>query len=233
MLKRRNGESNTGLDGVAALQRTGRQCQSRHPRPSYWAIGAKFLDQSLSMPGKATAPARISLVRFDVEDFDRLISWVPAETDLVEWCAAFFRYPLNRSQLERYLESSKEPNVREIFTARADDGEAVGHVEISHIWPHLSSRLSRVLVAPGRRRCGIAQSMVAQALSRTFDADRVDRVDLGVSATNLTAIGCYKKLGFAQVGLWPNAIMAGSHRMDVVWMTMTRDRWQDSCGERQ
>ena len=179
------------------------------------------------MPGKVTAPVCINLVRFGVEDFDRLISWLPAEADFIEWCAAFFRYPLSRGQLERYLESSKKPNVREIFTARADDGEAVGHVEISQIWPHLSSRLSRILVAPDKRRRGIALSMVAQALFRTFDGHRVDRVDLGVSVNNAAAIGCYKKLGFAQVGLWPNAIMAGSHSIDVVWMTMTRDRWND------
>jgi RimJ/RimL family protein N-acetyltransferase len=191
------------------------------------------MDQNLLMPGKATAPVCINLVRFDAEDFDRLISWLPAEVDLVEWCAAFFCYPLTRSQLERYLESSKQPNAREIFTARAEDGEAVGHVEISQIWPHLSSRLSRILVAPDKRRCGIARSMIAQALFRTFDVHRVDRVDVGVSASNLAAIGCYEKLGFAQVGAWQNAIMAGSHSIDVVWMTMTRDRWTGSCGGKE
>jgi RimJ/RimL family protein N-acetyltransferase len=184
------------------------------------------------MLGNGTAPVRIDLVRFGVEDFDRLISWVPAEADLIEWCAAYFRHPLTRAQLQRYLESSKEPNVREIFTARADDGEAVGHVEISQIWPHLSSRLSRILVAPGQRRRGIALSMVAQALARTFNVHHVDRVDLGVSADNLAAIGCYEKLGFAKVGLWPNAIMAGSDSIDVVWMTVTRNRWTDSCAGR-
>jgi len=73
------------------------------------------------MPGWAAAPARINLVRFGVQDFDQLTSWLPVEADLVGWCAAFFRYPLTRAQLERYLESSKGPNVREIFTARADD----------------------------------------------------------------------------------------------------------------
>lgn len=181
------------------------------------------------MPGKVIAPVRVKLTRFDVEDFDRLISWLPTETDLVDWCAAYFRYPLTQSQLERYLESSKAPNVREIFTAWTDDGEAVGHVEISQIWPHLSGRLSRILVAPSRRRRGIGLSVVEQALSRTFDVHQVSRVDLGVSANNLAAIGCYKTLGFAQVGLWPNAIVAGSHSIDVVWMTMPRDRWNGSC----
>jgi len=181
------------------------------------------------MSGKVKASVRVYLTRFDVEDFDRLISWLPTEADLVEWCAAFFRYPLTHTQLEQYLESSKAPNIREIFTAWTDDGEAVGHIEISQIWPHLSSRLSRILVVPNRRRRGIGLSVVEQALSRTFDVHHVNRVDLGVSAKNLPAIGCYKALGFAQVGLWPNAIVAGSQSIDVVWMTMPRDRWNGSC----
>jgi len=65
------------------------------------------------------------------------------------------------------------------------------------------------------------------------DIHGVDRVDLGVSSNNLAAIGCYKKVGFAQVGLWPSAIIAGSHNIDVVWMTMTRDRWNEFCGGKQ
>jgi hypothetical protein len=40
-----------------------------------------------------------------------------------------------------------------------------------------------------------------------------------VSANNLAAIGCYWKLGFAQVGSWLNAITAGTHSIDVVWMS--------------
>jgi RimJ/RimL family protein N-acetyltransferase len=73
--------------------------------------------------------------------------------------------------------------------------------------------------------------MVAQAVSRTFDVHGVDRVDLGASFNNIAAIGCYKKVGFAQVGLWPSAIIAGSHNIDVVWMTMTRDRWMNLVTE--
>ena len=88
-------------------------------------------------------PVRIALCPFGPDDFDRLISWLPTENDLIEWCAGFFRYPLTHAQLERYLESSKQPNVRVIFTACTKEGEAVGHIEASHIWPHLSSRLSR------------------------------------------------------------------------------------------
>jgi RimJ/RimL family protein N-acetyltransferase len=169
--------------------------------------------------------ARVTLHPFGREDFSRLISWLSTEAELVEWCAAFFRYPLTDAQLERYLESAKQPNSRIIFTARAAGGEAVGHIEISQIWPHLSCRLSRILVAPEQRRRGVASSMIAQALLAAFDRHFVDRVDLGVSATNAAAIDCYAKLGFRPVGTWPNGIAVGTSTMDVVWMTATRDAW--------
>ena len=175
------------------------------------------------MIGKTRSTAKITLHPFGREDFSRLISWLSTEADLIEWCAAFFKYPLNETQLERYLESAKQPNSRVIFTARTDGDEVVGHIEISQIWPHLSARLSRLLVSPTRRRRGFASNMVAQALSVSFDQYFVDRVDLGVSAANLAAIGCYTKLGFRQVGKWPNAIVAGPSILDVVWMTVTRD----------
>lgn len=180
------------------------------------------------MIARNTSKPRITLHPFGREDFQRLITWVPTEADHVEWCAAFFRYPLTDAQLEKYVESAKQPNSRLIFTARATDGATVGHIELSQIWPHLSSRLSRILVAPDQRRRGVASSMVAQSLSIAFDQYSVDRVDLGVSAANSAAIGCYAKLGFKQVGTWPNAIVAGANTIDVVWMTVTRDTWARS-----
>jgi RimJ/RimL family protein N-acetyltransferase len=181
--------------------------------------------QASAMVEKAVTPALVTLRPFDRGDFDWLISWLPTEADLVEWCAAFFRHPLTRAQLEPYLESARRPNTRVIFTAVADDGEPVGHVEISHIWPHLSSRLSRVLVAPDRRRRGIGGAIVRQALAFSFREHGVDRIDLGVSTDNVAAIGCYEKLGFSRVGLWPEAIAAGSSMIDVLWLTLTRRAW--------
>jgi RimJ/RimL family protein N-acetyltransferase len=70
--------------------------------------------------------------------------------------------------------------------------------------------------------------MVVQSLLVAFDRYFVDRVDLGVSATNSAAAGCYAKLGFRQVGTWSNAIVTRSSTIDVVWMTMTRDAWTSS-----
>lgn len=168
----------------------------------------------------------IELRPFGNEHFDGLIAMVPTEATLVEWCGAYFRFPLDHAQLERYVETARQPSVRTIFAAEAPDTGVVGHVEISHIWPHLSSRLSRVLIAPGHRRRGIGTQMVLQALSLSFREHHVAHIDLGVSARNASAIGCYRKIGFKPVGTWPNAMAAGSHIIDVRWMSLTRRAWQ-------
>lgn len=174
----------------------------------------------------------VALRAFAREDFGRLISWVRSEAALVEWCAGFFRHPLDDAQLDRYLESRKQPNARGIWVAETSGDDPVGHVEISQIWPYLSSRLSRVLVAPDHRRRGIGSAMIAKALSFSFRQHHVSRIDLGVSAGNSAAIACYEKLGFTHVGTWPGGIVAGATKIDVYWMTVMRDQWSDSADSR-
>jgi RimJ/RimL family protein N-acetyltransferase len=174
----------------------------------------------------------VALRSFVREDFGRLMSWVRSEVSLVEWCAGFFRHPLDEAQLDRYLESSKQPNARAIRVAETSGGDPVGHVEISQIWPYLSSRLSRVLVAPDHRRRGIGSAMIAKALSFSFRQHHVSRIDLGVSAGNTAAIACYEKLGFRHVGTWPGGIVVGAAKIDVYWMTVMRDQWTDFADSR-
>jgi RimJ/RimL family protein N-acetyltransferase len=208
-----------------ATQRTHPSCHEQNLETFLLQVlNRKAQDQPM-VETTTSQTTRVELTSFGREDFARLMSFLPTEDDLIEWCAAFFRYPLDDSQLERYLDSAKMPNTRVILTARAKEEGPVGHIEISHIWPHLSSRLSRVLIAPDKRRKGFGAAMVREAVSLSFELHHVVRIDLGVSAANHAAIGCYSKLRFEQVGLWLNAIAVGSRRIDVVWMTLTREAW--------
>ena len=169
--------------------------------------------------------AALRLRPFSEGDFARLISWVPDAPSLSQWCAGFFKHPLSDDQLTRYLESAKQPLTRKIFVAETKSGDAVGHVELSMIWPHLSCRLSRVLVDPGRRRDGFGMELVTLALDHAFREYAVAQVDLGVSKDNEAAIAFYERLGFAWVGTWPNAIATSTGMITVYWMTLTRDAW--------
>ena len=96
------------------------------------------------------------------------------------------------------------------------------------IWPHLSSRLSRVIVAPGRRGEGIGGAMVARASAFSFKTYHVDHIDLGVAADNALAIACYRRQGFSHVGTWLKAIPLEAGTVDVYWMTLTRAIWVQS-----
>jgi RimJ/RimL family protein N-acetyltransferase len=172
---------------------------------------------------------QVTLRTFDQTDFERLISWVPTQQALMQWCAAFFRHPLDRNQLQRYLDSASQPNIRTIFTALDPSGNAAGHIEVSMVWPHLSSRLSRILVAPARRGEGIGGAMVTRAAAFSFETHNVDRIDLGVAADNTPAIACYRQQGFAHVGTWLKAIPVEAVTIDVYWMTLTRAAWLASA----
>lgn len=181
------------------------------------------------MSGSGPDAVEVTLRPFGRNDFGRLISWVPDEAAHAEWCAAFFRFPLDEAQLEDYVESANQPNGRVIFAATTNADDVVGHVEISHIWPHLSSRLSRVLIAPSFRRRGFGTTVVAQALSYSFSEHHASRVDLGVSESNRAAIECYGKIGFRHVGTWPDAMAVGAQSIDVHWMTIAKDDWLNSA----
>jgi RimJ/RimL family protein N-acetyltransferase len=176
-------------------------------------------------------PLQVRHRPFDRSDFEHLISWVPTPHALGQWCGAFFNHPLNEQQLRRYLDSTAQPLVRTIFTATTPAGEALGHISTAMIWPHLSSRLSRVLVAPSHRGEGIGKTMVAYAAAFSFETHHVDRVDLGVAADNAVAIACYYGQGFSHVGTWPKAIPIGPEVIDVYWMTLTRTTFKAGLAE--
>ncbi|MEM7024799.1 MAG: GNAT family protein [Pseudomonadota bacterium] len=168
---------------------------------------------------------RIDLIEFAREDIPRLIGWIRSPEDLSAWAGAFFTYPLDEAKLERYLSSGQgEQPERRIFKAvDAESGEAVGHIELSHIWPYLSARMSRVLVGdPSLRGRGVGTRIVRALLQQAFAEYSFGHIDLGVNAANRRAIACYRRAGFAHVGTWPKALKTPAGVIDVYWMSITR-----------
>lgn len=168
--------------------------------------------------------ARIELSEFVRDDMPRLIGWIRSPEELAAWAGAFFAYPLDEAQLERYLHSGpgENPPRRRIFKAvDVMSGEAIGHIELSHIWPHLSGRVSRVLVGdPAHRGQGIGTGMVRALVRHAFAEYSFQRIDLGVDAANRRAIACYRRAGFAHVGTWPQAMTTAAGVIDVYWMSI-------------
>jgi RimJ/RimL family protein N-acetyltransferase len=178
-----------------------------------------------NMKGTQARAERIELVEFRREDIPRLIGWIRSPEDLSAWAGAFFTYPLDEAILERYQDSGRgERPQRRLFKAlAADSGEAVGHIELSHIWPYLSGRVSRVLVGdPALRGRGIGTRMVRALVQQAFAEYGFAHLDLGVDAANRRAIACYQRAGFVHVGTWPRAMKTAAGVIDVYWMSITR-----------
>ncbi len=175
----------------------------------------------------------VTLRPFERGDFDRLISWIATPEDLRDRAGGFFAGPLNQARLARYLESADDPESRRrIFTATADD-HAIGHIELSHIWPRLSGRLSRALIGDACERSkGLGAAMARTLATLAFADYAFDRIDLGVSDRNAAAIACYEKVGFRHVGTWTEGMETAAGTIDVYWMTLRRADFDAQTGDR-
>ena len=172
---------------------------------------------------------KVRLEPFTRGDFARLTGWVNSPEALAEWAGKFFSFPLDEPQLERYVaDAGGEHPVRRIYRAvDASTGEVLGHAELSHIWPHLSGRLSRILIGrPAHRGHGLGAQLVRQLLQESFAAYGFHRLDLGVLESNAAGLRCYEKCGFQRVGLWPGAFTVGERELSVCWMTCFRADWE-------
>ena len=108
----------------------------------------------------------IQLEPFTEADIDRLIGWVPSLEDHLLWTASFFEYPLTPEPFRKLLRESAERGDRRLYKAvETATGKAVGHLELGAIdLLNRSTRIGRVLVAPGAQGRGIGTAMMRAAL---------------------------------------------------------------------
>jgi RimJ/RimL family protein N-acetyltransferase len=165
------------------------------------------------------APGQVSveLRPFAASDIDTLIRWTGSWGVFGLWARAEFTYPLDRPQLESYLQRAAGENP-DLFVFKAVDresGRTVGHVELDRIDRALrSARMQHVLVGPAepsRHRLGMA--LIHATLRTAFDQMGLHRVEVLVLEWDWDAIACYKRAGFAREGVLRDALrLAGDYR---------------------
>jgi RimJ/RimL family protein N-acetyltransferase len=134
----------------------------------------------------------IELQDFEDCDFDRLITWVKNEEDLIQFAGPIFTYPLTREQLFKY----SNDNSRQVFRVRlTSTGEIIGHCELN--LQNEIPRLSRILIGDSsfRNKC-IGKAIVKCLLNRVFTTTDFENVDLSVFDWNQNAIASYQSVGF-------------------------------------
>jgi len=134
----------------------------------------------------------VKLEPFKEEDFERLISWVDNEEELIQFAGSIFSYPLTKDQLKVYISSTERVPLK---IKLIDSDEIIGHCELNY--SNEIPRLSRIII--GRkdlRNKGLGKAIVKRMTEMIYDSKPYNSVELAVFDWNLNAINCYKSLGF-------------------------------------
>jgi RimJ/RimL family protein N-acetyltransferase len=134
----------------------------------------------------------IVLEKFTQDDFDRFISWIKSEEQLVQFAGPLFKYPLSYEQLNNYLNQNKKTPYR---IKLQETNEVIGHCELN--FENDIPRLSRILIGEKQlRNKGIGKQVVRAMIDIVFNTTDYSAIDLSVFDWNHNAIACYQKLGF-------------------------------------
>lgn len=172
----------------------------------------------------------IELAYFDRSDMEQLISWIPSASFTLQWAGPTFHYPLTVSQLENYLHhANKKDSDTFIFKViDKDTKQVIGHISLGKVdRVNKSARIGKVLVGSSQYRGkGIGAEMVKAVLAIAFDELKLHKVTLGVFDFNISAIQCYKKVGFVQEGLLRDARKNGDEYWNLIEMGILENEWQ-------
>jgi len=174
----------------------------------------------------------IILEAFAPDHFEALIDWFRSDAELIQWAGPTLEFPLDRAQCAAmFAETQGVSPARLIWTARAEDGRVVGHVQLALDRRNGVGRPARVGIAPHERGRGFGFSMLAAVVAHAFAMDDIERLELNVYTFNGPAIRTYEKLGFVREGVRRSCARVGDERWDMAMMGLLRVEYQPSVAE--
>lgn len=173
----------------------------------------------------------IELEYFERPDFNQLIRWIDSPEFLLQWGGPQFDYPLNESQLEKYIENAiRDTSDTLVYKViHKETGNVIGHISLGKIdRKNKSARIGKVLVGEKNLRGqGIGSLMVKELLKIAFEELKLHRVSLGVFDFNESAIACYEKVGFKKEGLLRDCRKIGNDYWSLWEMSILEQEWFD------
>ncbi|MBM6618069.1 GNAT family N-acetyltransferase [Bacillus suaedaesalsae] len=171
----------------------------------------------------------VELKYFERSDFKQLINWIHSPAFLLQWGGPGFTYPLNDTQLEKYIENANNENSENRVYKVIDNetGETIGHISLNKIdRKNKSARVGKVLVGDKNTRGkGIGQQMINEILKIAFNELQLHRVSLGVFDFNTSAITCYENAGFIKEGLLRDSRKYGDEYWSLWEMSILENEW--------
>ena len=135
----------------------------------------------------------IRLEKFTESDFDKLISWITCEEDLIQFAGTIFTFPLTKKQLHIYISN---PCVNAYKVIYEQENLHIGHAEI-FISENNPPKLCRIIIGnKNYRGAGLGKQLVKELLNISYNNFKSNRVELNVFDWNENAIKCYEGVGF-------------------------------------
>ena len=129
----------------------------------------------------------ISLENFSENDFEKLISWIKSEEELIQFAGSIFNFPLTKEQLENYIKIPKVNAYKLIY-----NNIYIGHAEINFT-KNNPPKLCRILIGDKNFRVkGLCQQIVKALLNICKEKFNSNVVELNVFDWNEGAISCYE-----------------------------------------
>lgn len=163
----------------------------------------------------------IELQKFTPTDFETFMSWINNEKELFQFAGPIFTFPLNRNQLENYMNMEGLVPYKVVWK---ETNETIGHCELNYQKGHY--RLSRILIGnKSYRGKGIGEEIVHKMVDKFFEDPKVSKVDLNVFDWNLAAIKCYENAGFKINPFYIRTMRVTGGTWVRLNMDLTRTEW--------
>ncbi len=170
----------------------------------------------------------VTLRPFLTDDIPRLLQWFAdaSDEDILFWSGGRFTAPLDRYQLEKFLEERFVKGLT-YFYAIEEDSRMIGAIALLRIdRENHMGRIGFVLVGEQKQRNrGVAGKAVALVLGIGFEQEQLHKVTLGVFENNYPAIQCYTKLGFRREGVLRDHRYLNGRYYNLVEMSILKSEW--------
>lgn len=156
----------------------------------------------------------IILKPFKTRDWEYLSSWISTESELIQFAGPIFTFPINQSQVERYLSNKN----RIVFKIETETKQTIGMAEIS-MEDNNVSKLARILIGEkSMRGKGIGTELINKLTEYSFGKLKSKKVVLNVYSWNIGAIKCYQKVGFSKTDKPIELVRVGSDEWETIEM---------------
>ena len=161
----------------------------------------------------------VQLEKFTKDGFDKFISWINSEEELIQFAGPLFTYPLSDQQLNNYLLHQKKTPFKIRFN---ETSEIIGHCELN--FENKIPRLSRILIGEkSLRNNGIGKLVIHDMVGLIFNTTAYKEIDLSVFDWNHYAIACYKKIGFKIHPELKSSMLVCGKKWNAYNMLLTKD----------